>query len=99
MSLPQFYHPGDLIAVLTTQPAVARRMQLVWGVRPLVLAEEVQSHEEVVYLVDRELKSARLARTGDPILILMGHPIADRPLTNLMRVHRVRKGGHNTRPA
>ena len=28
---------------------------------------------------------------GRPIVILMGDPIRDRPLTNLMRVHRVRK--------
>jgi hypothetical protein len=27
---------------------------------------------------------------GDRVVILMGHPIRDRPLTNLMRVHRIR---------
>ena len=27
---------------------------------------------------------------GDQIIILMGHPVRERPLTNLMRVHRIR---------
>ena len=31
-----------------------------------------------------------IAAPGERILILMGHPIRDRPLTNLMRVHRIR---------
>ncbi len=85
------YRPSAPIVVFTTDPAVTRRMQLVWGVLPRVLADEVKNHEEVVRLIDRELIAARLARPGETILILMGHPIAERPLTNLMRIHRVRK--------
>ena len=30
------------------------------------------------------------SRPGDRIIILMGHPVRERPLTNLMRVHRIR---------
>ena len=41
-------------------------------------------------LVDRKLQLAGLAAAGDRIIVLMGHPIRERPLTNLMRVHRVR---------
>jgi hypothetical protein len=28
-------------------------------------------------------------RPGECVILLMGHPIQDKPLTNLMRIHRV----------
>lgn len=86
------YRPETPICMLTPDPAVARRVQLVWGVRPLLLNEEVAHHDEVVHLVDRELRAAKLAKVGDVVVILMGDPIRDKPPTNLMRVHRVRSG-------
>lgn len=85
------YRPEVPILVFTTDRRVARRIQLVWGVRPLVMETEADHHDEVVEVVDRQLLAARLARPGDLIIILMGDPIRERPLTNLMRLHRVRK--------
>ena len=84
------YRPKTPITVFTREAAVARRLQLVWGARPLLIDEDVSHHDEVVNLVDRRLIESGLAQPGDQILILMGVPIAERPLTNLMRVHRVR---------
>lgn len=85
------YRPDTPICVLTTEHRVARRVQLVWGVRPLLLDAGVEHHDEVVDRVDRELLAAGLARSGDAIVVLMGVPIRNRPLTNLMRLHRVRR--------
>ena len=84
------YRPHTPITVFTRDPGVARRVQLVWGARPLLMDVDVDHHDEVVSLVDRLLVDAGLAEPGEVILILMGVPIAERPLTNLMRVHRVR---------
>ncbi len=87
------YRPAVPVLVFTTDPAVARRVQLFWGVRSLVMSEEVAHHDEVVEVVDRHLLAERLARPGDCVLVLMGDPIRDRPLTNLLRVHLVRDRG------
>ncbi|MGH9381105.1 MAG: pyruvate kinase [Thermoanaerobaculia bacterium] len=84
------YRPPAPIVVFTNEPQVARRIQLLWGVRPLTIDTAVEHHDEVVRVVDRELLEHDLASPGEPIIILMGDPIRDRPLTNLMRVHRVR---------
>ncbi len=84
------YRPRTPITVFTHDPCVARRVQLVWGARPLLMDVEVQHHDELVSMADRLLLDAGRARPGDVILILMGVPIAERPLTNLMRVHRIR---------
>jgi pyruvate kinase len=85
------YRPSAPIWMLTTEEAVARRVQLVWGVRPLLLEKGVQHHDEVVRLVDRELLRHNLAKPGEAIIVLMGDPIRERPLTNLMRIHRIRE--------
>ena len=84
------YRPAVPVVVFTTEPAVARRVQLFWGVRALVMTEGVAHHDEVVEVVDRHLLANRLARPGDCVLVLMGDPIRERPLTNLLRVHLVR---------
>ena len=85
------YRPSVPVVVFTADPAVARRVQLFWGVRALVMSDEVAHHDEVVEVVDRHLLENRLARPGDCVVVLMGDPIRDRPLTNLLRVHRVRR--------
>ncbi|HEY3491859.1 MAG TPA: pyruvate kinase [Solirubrobacterales bacterium] len=84
------YRPTAPIVAFTPDARIARQLQLVWGVRPLVNDTQVGTLDEVVQMVERTLRDARLAAPGERILILMGHPIRDRPLTNLMRVHRIR---------
>ena len=84
------YRPGPPITVFTPDVRMARRLQLVWGVRPLLMEHGVSHHDEVVRVVDRGLVEAGLAEPGDTVVILMGDPIDQKALTNLMRVHRVR---------
>jgi pyruvate kinase len=84
------YRPEAPVVAFTPDARVARQLQLVWGVRPLVADIEVGTLDEVVQLVQRQLLADRLVEPGERIIILMGHPIRDRPLTNLMRVHCIR---------
>lgn len=84
------YRPSTPITVFTRNLDVARRAALVWGTQPVLMDYDVTTHDEVVSVVDRMLVEHELARAGDTIVILMGDPIRERPLTNLMRVHRVR---------
>lgn len=83
------YRPRTPILMFTTEPQVARRLQLVWGVRPRLIDVEVEHLEEVVRWVDSNLQAAGLAKPGDRIVILMGEPIHRRSPTNLLRVHLV----------
>lgn len=84
------YRPHSPIMAFTPDEQVARQLQLVWGVRPFVAEFHVGSLEDIVQVVERQLLEARLVRPGERIIILMGHPVRERPLTNLMRVHRIR---------
>jgi len=84
------YRPQSPLTVFTIEPRTARRIQLLWGVRPLVLESTVRRHDEVVRLIDERLRSMKLAHSGDLIVLLMGDPIPERPLTNLIRAYRIR---------
>jgi pyruvate kinase len=84
------YRPIAPILAFTPDERVARQLQLVWGVRPWVTGTEVGTLDDLVQMVERNLRDAGLAAPGERILILMGHPIREKPLTNLMRVHRIR---------
>ncbi|MEM8961178.1 MAG: pyruvate kinase [Acidobacteriota bacterium] len=84
------YRPRVPIIVFANQLGTARRVQLVWGARPIMLEDEVRHHDEVVQVVDRTLIKHELAEPGDIIMVMMGDPISERALTNLIRVHRVR---------
>jgi pyruvate kinase len=84
------YRPPSPIMAFTPDERVARQIQLVWGVRPFVAELDVGSLEDIVQVVEHQLLEARLVRPGERIIILMGHPVRERPLTNLMRVHRIR---------
>jgi pyruvate kinase len=84
------YRPESPIMAFTPDDRVARQLQLVWGVRPFVAQFQVGSLEDIVQVVERKLLEAKLVQPDDRIIILMGHPVRERPLTNLMRVHRIR---------
>jgi len=83
------YRPAAATVVFTTDERVARRIQLFWGVDPIRLEHEIQGQKDLVQNVERELLSRKLVRRGDCLVLLMGHPIEERPLTNLLRIHRI----------
>ncbi len=60
-----------------------------------MMSDHVAHHDEVVEVVDRHLLERRLARPGDCVIVLMGDPIHERPLTNLLRVHLVRSSSRS----
>jgi pyruvate kinase len=83
------YRPLAPTFVFTTDERIARRIQAIWGTRPILLEREVQHRQDLAQLVEQELLRRRLVRPGACIVLLMGHPIQEKPLTNLLRIHRV----------
>jgi pyruvate kinase len=85
------FRPAVPIIALTPSSWVARRMNILWGVQPLVLKDAGEYHEQIVDRVDDYLLSRDVVSPGDRIVILMGSPLYQRAKTNLLRVHRVRQ--------
>jgi pyruvate kinase len=85
------YRPVVPTFVLTTDAQVARRIQLLWGTRPIHLEHEVQHRDDLVEVVENELLARKYVRAGECVILLMGYPIREKPLTNLLRIYRVRR--------
>lgn len=85
------FRPAAPIIALTPSSWVARRMNILWGVQPLVLQHAGEFHEQIVDRVDDYLLSRDVVSPGDRLVILMGSPLYQRAKTNLLRVHRVRQ--------
>ncbi|HEY3054250.1 MAG TPA: pyruvate kinase [Thermoanaerobaculia bacterium] len=84
------FRPNAPIIALSPSSWVARRMNILWGVQPLVLKDAGEYHEQIVERVDDYLLSRDVVSPGDRLVILMGSPLYQRAKTNLLRVHRVR---------
>lgn len=83
------FRPMAPIISLTPTEEVARRINLLWGTMPFVLADPGEYHEQVVAQVDGFLQERGFARVGDRIVILMGSPLFHQAKTNVLRVHRI----------
>jgi pyruvate kinase len=80
--------PAARIFAHTPEPAVHRRLAIVWGVVP-VLVERLDSTDEMLRTVDQRLLDDGLAERGESVVIVAGVPPNRRASTNLMKLHRI----------
>ncbi|HEY9620139.1 MAG TPA: pyruvate kinase [Crinalium sp.] len=81
--------PSVPVIALTPHRHVYHRLNLVWGIKPLLLDHEVESFEELVKLAEIYLKERDLAVTGDRILIMGGIPSQHAGGTNFLKIHTI----------
>jgi len=65
-----------------------RRLNLYWGVIPKTMGL-IEDTDGLIREMDRSLVSNKLVRKGDSVVILMGMPISQKGVTNMMKLHRV----------
>nr|WP_017711536.1 pyruvate kinase [Prochlorothrix hollandica] len=81
--------PKAPVIALTPHPKVYHRLNLVWGVKPVLLDLTLTSFEEEIEQVEKCLLMRHLAEKGDQVLILGGTPAYRPQSTNFMKLHRV----------
>jgi pyruvate kinase len=81
------YRPAVPIFAFTPSDAVARQLQVVYGVKP-VIAPFVGSTDEMLKQMD-ELLIARGLQLRDSVVFVAGQPIGIQGTTNLLKLHRV----------
>jgi pyruvate kinase len=86
------YRPGEPIVALTEDPAVARRMALWWGVQDIV-TEFREDTDAMVLHAEDELLQRGIVEPGDVVILTGSAPLIARGRTNLLKVHRIRRGG------
>ncbi|TVU51838.1 MAG: pyruvate kinase [Arthrospira sp. PLM2.Bin9] len=81
--------PKAPVVALTPNPKVYHRLNLVWGVKPLLLEQEVESFEELSNQAQSYLLVRQMASPGDKILIIGGIPSGKAKGTNFIKIHTI----------
>ncbi|MEO1623218.1 MAG: pyruvate kinase, partial [Cyanobacteria bacterium J06632_3] len=81
--------PKATIVALTSNPSVCNQLNLVWGVRPILLEQLDGSLEQSFQQMENALKAKRLVEIGDQVLLLGGLPLKVSGSTNFLKIHTI----------
>lgn len=87
------YKPSSLVVATTPDEKVQRRMQILWGVKPLK-AERKDSTDSIIETAVNTVKESGLVESGDTVVLTAGLPASnvtagERGITNMMRVLKI----------
>jgi pyruvate kinase len=81
--------PHTPIIAFTPDLFSYNRLNLIWGVTPVLLEDAVSSVEDLVHQIEAYLLDRQLAASGDKVLVLGGSPIQQVKGTNFLKIHTV----------
>ncbi|MDJ0845701.1 pyruvate kinase [Crocosphaera sp.] len=81
--------PSVPVIAITPNAKVYHRLNLIWGVIPVLIHEEVDSFEALVHQAETYLKQKQIVQSGDKILILAGIPTKIARGTNFLKIHQI----------
>jgi pyruvate kinase len=81
--------PGQPVLAIVTDPAVARRLALAWGVHA-VLAPDIRTMTEAVTRAARLARDEGFALQGETVVVAAGIPFGQAGTTNSLRVTTVK---------
>jgi pyruvate kinase len=82
------HRPPVPIYAFTTTATVARRLSVIYGVKPVVV-DDLRSTDEMMAIMDRTLVEKEWMQKGDGVVFVAGQPIGRTGTTNLIKLHRV----------
>ncbi|WP_373480825.1 pyruvate kinase alpha/beta domain-containing protein [Geminocystis sp.] len=68
---------------------VYHRLNLIWGVKPILIPNDPVNFEELVAEAERIIKQRNLGKSGDKILIMAGIPTGKSQGTNFLKIHQI----------
>jgi pyruvate kinase len=77
------------VIALTTEMATYRRVNLLWGVIPVLLPQEASTFDQLLILAEKELVGKSFAENGDLVLVTGGIPIGEPGSSNFIKLHRI----------
>lgn len=82
------FRPDALITGCTNDEVSRRKMNLYWGVNPIVM-KLPGTTDEMISESEKVLLKRRIVRKGDSIVIIASSPFAFGGKTNIMKLHKV----------
>ncbi|MCX7595378.1 MAG: pyruvate kinase [Fischerella sp.] len=81
--------PKVPIVAFTPNSITYHRLNLIWGIRPVLLEDEVETFEELTAQVQTILRQRGWVTSGDKVLILGGIPTGRPQGTNFLKIHTI----------
>ncbi len=81
--------PSVPVIAITPNVKVYHRLNLIWGVIPILIHEQVESFEALVKQAETCLKERQLTVPGDKVLIMAGIPTQTIKGTNFIKIHKI----------
>lgn len=83
--------PKAPVVAITPNERIYHQLNLIWGVKPLLIANEVETFEDVLVQTESYLCQRRLVEVGDRVLIMGGIPMQTSGGTNFLKIHTIGK--------
>lgn len=85
------YRPRPKIIAITDRPKILRRLQLLWGVRGMVIEDEElnRDSDKALEVIQSRLLESGMIMRGEYVIMLAGQPFFARGSTNFIKVEKV----------
>jgi pyruvate kinase len=80
------YRPSAPIVAVTASEAARRRLNLVWGVRGMIVGNLKKDTDETFRIIEQRLLAEGFIRAGDTVVVLAGIPLWEGHPTNAIKV-------------
>lgn len=84
--------PTVPVVALTPDRDVYHRLNLVWGVKPVLIKEFATTFEEMIKLAETSLLEGDMASRGDQVLVMGGIPANHPKGTNFLKIQTIGMG-------
>ncbi|NCJ07794.1 pyruvate kinase [Synechococcales cyanobacterium C] len=81
--------PRAPVIAITDDRNVYHRLNLIWGVKPILVERHASTFEKMLHQAEVLLLQDQLAASGDNILLMGGIPAHTSRGTNLLKIHRL----------
>jgi pyruvate kinase len=83
------YRPLSRIIAITGREKILRRLNLVWGVRGIIITDFEKDTDVAFRRIKEELKAKGYVRSGESVVLTAGIPLMSKGTTNTVKVEKV----------
>jgi pyruvate kinase len=83
------YRPEAKIIAVTGREKILRRLNIIWGVRGIIIPDFMDQTDVVLKRINDELKRSGYVEAGDYVVFTAGIPLMSKGTTNTVKVERV----------
>ena len=84
--------PSVPVVAFTPDRDVYHRLNLVWGVKPILISSSASTFEDMTQLAETALLDGQMAQVGDQVLVIGGIPANHAQGTNFLKIQTIGRG-------